>query len=113
VVPTEHLPLDQIARAAAKADATTHERRDELSQSAAPDMPAAIPEELITSLTQALAIYVGPLAKYIVERELQRRPSFFDLVSVLEQHIPTENERVAFRLTASTINTSLPDTSDT
>jgi class 3 adenylate cyclase len=111
--PADHLPLDQIARAAAKADATTHERREELSQSAPPETRETYSEELLASLTQALAVHVGPLAKYMVEREAQRSSGFFDLVSNLEQHIPTENERVAFRLTASTINMSSADTSET
>jgi len=113
MAPTEHLPLDQIARAAAKADATTRERREELSQpiasnESADHSPTVISPELVTSLTQALAVYVGPLAKYIVERELHKSSSFFDLVTNLEQHIPTENERVAFRLSASVINTPPP-----
>lgn len=66
--------------------------------------------EFIGEIIKALAVHVGPFAKLIVERELKTGPTNFDLITQLEKHIPTEQERLTFRVRASHINAMQPST---
>jgi len=131
--PTDHLPLDQIARAARDAAAEREQTLTEMlntpeasrpAQPPSPEGPATVspqPDtenasqnageplsgEFIDQLTRALAEYIGPFAKTIVAKQLQDSQNAFDLIAKLEQHIPTEQERVAFRVRASHLNRTL------
>lgn len=60
--------------------------------------------DFIDDMTRALAVYVGPLAKVIMARELKTCQTSFDLITALEAHVPTEEERLAFRVRASHVN---------
>lgn len=116
----EHLPLDEIARAAKAAaaaqEASLNQLMGDASPAGAPDNPQAgsathgntpqLPDEFVKEITKAFAEFIGPFAKMIVTKHLKAKPSGFELISELEQHIPTEQERITFRLRASQINQS-------
>ena len=54
-----------------------------------------------------MAEHVGPLAKLIVQRELKAGLTNFDLITQLEKHVPTDAERLVFRVRASHINATV------
>lgn len=54
-------------------------------------------EENLKSLAAALAQYVGPMAKLLVEKASQKAGSCGQLVAELSEHIPAGDERDAFR----------------
>ncbi len=75
-------------------------------------------KDVLGSLEQALAKYVGPMAHYLVMKTSSSSNSMEDLSQILAQHIPTEKERLDFihDLTNSGIyrsNSSNPGTSGT
>lgn len=122
---SEHLPLDQIARAARDAAAAREASLNRLlgegaantdvpAASGTADDPKAQPRqaaqpspEFIDRITKALAEHIGPFARMIVQKQLGQNFSTFELISALEQQVPSENERVAFRVKAAEINRSL------
>lgn len=54
--------------------------------------------EMLLSLEQSLATYVGPMAKLLVKKSLRNTVTFDGLIEQLMQHIPTETERSQFKL---------------
>lgn len=72
----------------------------------APAAPARPTAAFLDEISKALAVHVGPFSKMIVEREMKANPSTFELISRLEQHIPNQDERLVFRVTASHINSA-------
>jgi len=62
-----------------------------LAHSAAPPNPASI-----VAIESDLTRYIGPIARILVKRELQRFESLAKLCLVLATHIPDERERKAF-----------------
>ena len=65
-----------------------------------PEQPS---EKCIEMITKALAVHVGPFSKLIVERYMKGKPHVYDLIALLETHIPSEDERTIFRVRASHI----------
>ncbi len=65
-------------------------------------------EACIQELTAALAIHLGPVARLIVNRCRNDISSSYDLANRLEDYIPSEDERLLFRLRASHICRSTP-----
>lgn len=61
-------------------------------------------QDFIDEITKALAVHLGPFAKLIVEREMKSGPNVFELISMLEEHVPNDDERLVFRVRASQIN---------
>jgi class 3 adenylate cyclase len=59
--------------------------------------------ECIESLTAALAVHLGPFAKVLVNRCLKGASSTEQLVALLEEQIPSGEERFLFRIRASHI----------
>jgi class 3 adenylate cyclase len=59
--------------------------------------------ECVESLTAALAVHLGPLAKVLIDRCLKDSSSAEQLVSSLMEYIPNDNERFLFRVRASHI----------
>lgn len=59
--------------------------------------------ECVESLTAALAVHLGPLAKVLVNRYLKDASSPEQLVSLLEKQIESNEERFRFRISASHI----------
>ena len=83
-----------------------------VGQSDGQSVPALPTAALVAELTKALAVHVGPFAKLIVEREMKAELSVFELISKLEEHIPNEDERLVFRVSASHINASMTEPDD-
>jgi len=61
--------------------------------------------EVLGSLEQTLAKYVGPMAHYLVKKSSKKSQTMEGLSQILAQHIPTEHERQEFiqNLTSSGI----------
>lgn len=53
--------------------------------------------ELLQSLEQSLATYVGPVAKLLLKKSLRNTATFEALIEQLSAHIPTEVERSQFK----------------
>ena len=53
--------------------------------------------ELLQSLEQSLATYVGPVAKLLLKKSLRNTQTFEALIDQLSAHIPTEVERSQFK----------------
>ena len=53
-------------------------------------------DDLLVSLEQSLAKYVGPMAKLLIRKQSKTAASVEALVTSLTQHIPNENERSQF-----------------
>lgn len=62
-------------------------------------------DDILGSLEQTLAKYVGPMAHYLVKKSSKKSQSMEGLSQILAQHIPTEQERQEFiqNLTSSGI----------
>ncbi|MEM6498200.1 MAG: hypothetical protein AAF709_15940, partial [Pseudomonadota bacterium] len=65
-----------------------------------PEQPS---EKCIEMITKALAVHVGPFSKLIVERYMKGNPHVYDLIALLETHIPADDEKTIFRVRASHI----------
>ncbi len=65
-----------------------------------PEQPS---EKCIEMITKALAVHVGPFSKLIVERYMKGKPHVYDLIGLLETHIPADDEKTIFRVRASHI----------
>ena len=63
----------------------------------------ALPDALISALTEALIHHLGPIAPVLIEQASQAAVSTDDLVARLEEEIPSGDERLAFRLAATRI----------
>jgi len=71
-----------------------------------PDTSASVwNAEVLGSLEQTLAKYVGPMAHYLVKKSSKKSQTMEGLSQILAQHIPTEQERQEFiqNLTSSGI----------
>ena len=66
-------------------------------------MPEQPSEKCIEMITTALAVHVGPFSKLLVERYMKGKPHVFDLIALLETHIPSDDEKMIFRVRASHI----------
>ena len=80
---------------------TAHFPRPQNYQAVAPQEPNAFSssqwsDDLLNSLEQSLARYVGPMAKLLVKKNSRSSTSIEQLVANLTQHIPNENERSQF-----------------
>lgn len=67
---------------------------------ALPEQPSA---KCIEMITKALAVHIGPLSKLIVDRYMKGKPNVYDLIGLLETHIPDDDEKTIFRVRASHI----------
>ena len=67
---------------------------------AQPEQPSA---KCIEMITKALAVHIGPLSKLIVDRYMNGKPNVYDLIGLLETHIPDDDEKTIFRVRASHI----------
>ena len=103
--PSKNSPVKQVISAdtAAPLEKTSPEELVLPENEAAP-AARRLTKEFIDKIVKALSMHIGPLAKLIVERELKTNPTNFDLITRVEQHVPTEDERLAFRERASQIN---------
>ena len=65
---------------------------------AQPEMSSTsqLSDDLLVSLEQSLAKYVGPVAKLLIRKQSKTTNSIEALVTSLTQHIPNENERSQF-----------------
>lgn len=72
-------------------------------------------DDVLGSLEQTLAKYVGPMAHYLVKKSSKKSQTMEGLSQILAQHIPTEIERQEFiqNLTSSGIYKSHIDNSTT
>lgn len=71
--------------------------------------------DVLDSLEQTLAKYVGPMAHYLVKKSSKKSQTMEGLSQILSQHIPTESERQEFiqNLTSSGIyKTSLDESNN-
>ncbi len=77
-----------------------------LIASSKPDIMAnTLSSEVLESLEQTLAKYVGPMAHYLVKKSSKKSQTMEGLSQILAQHIPNETERQEFiqNLTSSGI----------
>lgn len=64
-------------------------------------------DEVLLTLEQSLARFVGPMARLLVKKDSRTVASFDELVGNLAEHIPNENERRQFFRNVSQVRGSL------
>jgi hypothetical protein len=81
--------LDRLRAAASTAPASP--RQERLAQVVKPPNPASI-----VAIEADLTRYIGPIARILVRRELEKFDSLAKFCLLLAAHIPDEKERKAF-----------------
>lgn len=95
--PTDIAPAPEVRTPAAPAQQEAAPAPFPSAPVAAKVSPALIAESDIAQITEALAVYAGPVAKVMVNRKAKAAATVTELIDALEQQLPGVEEKAAFR----------------
>ncbi len=99
IITVEHSPINPATRSAAAASQSVPVAQPTRRNSDPGTGPTQLfkDEETTQLLSNELAKYIGPIAKMLIKKRLAKANNVPELIQQLEQEIPVETDRVAFR----------------